>query len=36
MATIVTLYEDAQKTKAILPRTKVSAVSNENGLGLKL
>ncbi len=34
MATIVTLYEDVQKTKAILPRTKVSAVSNDSGVGL--
>lgn len=32
--TIVTLYEDAGKQNVILPRTKVSAVSNENGLGL--
>ena len=32
--TIVTLYSDKEKQDVILPRTKVSAVSNENGLGL--
>jgi len=28
---IVTLYEDAAQTKAIYPRTKITAVSDENG-----
>lgn len=32
--TIVTLYSDKEKQDVILPRTKVSAVSDENGLGL--
>ena len=29
-----TLYEDAAETIAIAPRTKVSAVSDDNGTGL--
>ncbi len=32
--TVVTLYSDKEKQDVILPRTKVSAVSNENGVGL--
>ena len=31
---ITTLFEDASKQTALAPRTKVSAVSNENGVGL--
>lgn len=34
-ATIVTLYDDAAKTKAFAPRTKVSAISNDNGTDLQ-
>lgn len=34
-ATIVTLYDDAAKTKAFAPRTKVSAISNDSGTGLQ-
>ena len=33
--TIVTLYDDAAKTKAFAPRTKVSAVSDDNGTNLQ-
>lgn len=33
--TIVTLYDDAAKTKAFAPRTKVSAISNDSGTGLQ-
>lgn len=33
--TIVTLYDDAAKTKAFAPRTKVSAISNDNGTDLQ-
>lgn len=33
--TIVTLYDDAAKTKAFAPRTKVSAISNDAGTGLQ-
>ena len=31
---ILTLFEDKEKTKGVFPRTKISAVSNENGVGL--
>ena len=31
---IKTLFEDKEQTKGIFPRTKVSAVSNEDGVGL--
>ena len=33
--TIVTLYDDAAKTKAFAPRTKVSAISNDSGTSLQ-
>ena len=33
--TIVTLYDDSAKTKAFAPRTKVSAVSDDNGTNLQ-
>lgn len=31
---VKTLYEDKEKTEAIFPRTKMSAVSDENNKGL--
>lgn len=31
---ILTLFEDKEKTQGVFPRTKISAVSNENGVGL--
>ena len=31
---IKTLYSDMEKTEALFPRTKVSAISDENGVGL--
>ena len=31
---ILTLFEDKEKTKGIFPRTKISAVSDENGVSL--
>lgn len=33
--TIITLYDDAAKTKAFAPRTKVEAISNNSGTGLQ-
>lgn len=33
-ARIVTLFEDKEKTQAVLPRTKISAVSDNDGVGL--
>ena len=33
-ATIITLFEDAAKTKALAPRTKVEGISNASGVGL--
>ena len=31
---IVTLFEDKDKTQGVFPRTKVSAISNNDGVGL--
>ncbi len=31
---VKTMFEDAEHTKAIFPRTKTSAISDENGVGL--
>ena len=33
--TITTLYDDAAKTKALAPRTKVEAISNNAGTSLQ-
>ena len=31
---VVTLYEDKEKTQGIFPRTKISAISDDEGTGL--